>query len=452
LLGSVINIFRVPDLRRKVLVTLFLIVVFRVGTYVPLPGVDTAKVNEVAQRFRSGDTDSAGAKAMGFIDLFTGGALSRCTVFALGIMPYISASIIFQLLSTVIKPLEELQREGEAGRRKINQYTRYATVVLCLVQSIFMAKFVEGQGLTRLSAGPWFELSTMIACTAGSVFLMWLGETVTEYGIGNGISVLIMAGIIDRVPSEVGQLWNSVDWHRPFTPAEGQMNVIMLAIFFLIYVAVVVGVVIITQGQRRVTVQQAKRTRGHRVYGGQRHYMPLRVNQAGVIPIIFAQSLLQFPSMIFNALGGSFFLRAADAFRPGSFTYTLIYILMIFFFCYFWTAVVFNPIKMADDMKQYGHFVPGIRPGKMTALYLERLMTRITLAGAAFLTFIAIMPQAVHQLTGVSYGTAYMFGGTGLLIVVGVALEIVQKVESQLMMRHYEGFMKKGRIRGRGGR
>ncbi|NQT85838.1 preprotein translocase subunit SecY, partial [bacterium] len=337
MLGSVINIFRVPDLRRKVLVTLFLIVVFRVGTYVPLPGVDTAKVNEVAQRFRSGDTDSAGAKAMGFIDLFTGGALSRCTVFALGIMPYISASIIFQLLSTVIKPLEELQREGEAGRRKINQYTRYATVVLCLVQSIFMAKFVEGQGLTRLSAGPWFELSTMIACTAGSVFLMWLGETVTEYGIGNGISVLIMAGIIDRVPSEVGQLWNSVDWHRPFTPAEGQMNVIMLAIFFLIYVAVVVGVVIITQGQRRVTVQQAKRTRGHRVYGGQRHYMPLRVNQAGVIPIIFAQSLLQFPSMIFNALGGSFFLRAADAFRPGSFTYTLIYILMIFFFCYFWT-------------------------------------------------------------------------------------------------------------------
>jgi len=449
LLGSVINIFRVPDLRRKILVTLFLIVVFRIGTYVPLPGVNTAKVTEIATRVRGGG-ESAGDKAVGFIDLFTGGALSRCTVFALGIMPYISASIIFQLLATVIKPLEELQREGEAGRKKINQYTRYATVVLCMVQRIFVARMVENQqGLTNMAAGPWFELSTMIACTAGSVFLMWLGESVTEYGIGNGISVIIMAGIIDRVPSEVTRLWGSVDWHRPFTPAEGSMNVIMLAVFFLIYIAVVVGVVIITQGQRRVTVQQAKRTRGHRVYGGQRHYMPLRVNQAGVIPIIFAQSLLQFPSWILGALGAH---ALASAFTPGSFTYTLVYVLMIFFFCYFWTAVVFNPIKMADDMKQYGHFVPGIRPGKMTAQYLERLMTRITLAGAAFLTFIAIMPQAVHQFTGVSYGTAYMFGGTGLLIVVGVALEIVQKIESQLMMRHYEGFMKKGRIRGRSGR
>jgi preprotein translocase subunit SecY len=449
LLGSFINIFRVPDLRRKVIVTLMLIMVFRVGTYVPLPGVDTAKVKEAVEQFNTGAADSVGSKAVGLIDLFTGGALSRCTVFALGIMPYISASIIFQLLGTVIKPLEELQREGEAGRRKINQYTRYATVVLCLVQGFFMAGWVESRELTRMSAGPWFELSTMLACTAGSVFLMWLGETVTEYGIGNGISVIIMAGIIDRMPTSVRQIWNKVDWDRPFTPQEGSMNVIMLAVFFIIYTGVIVGVVIITQGQRRVTVQQAKHTRGHRVYGGQRHYMPLRVNQAGVIPIIFAQSLLQFPSMIFRALGLS---QLSSAFVPGSFTYTFIYVLMIFFFCYFWTAIVFNPIKMADDMKQYGHFVPGIRPGKMTAQYLERLMTRITLAGAAFLAFIATMPQAVHHLTGVEYGTAYLFGGTGLLIVVGVALEIVQKIESQLMMRHYEGFMKKGRIRGRSGR
>ncbi|MFP4055931.1 MAG: preprotein translocase subunit SecY [Candidatus Brocadiia bacterium] len=452
--STVANIFRVPDLRKRVLLTLLAIAIFRFGTYVPIPGVDTSEVTRVSDRFREGKTETASGRAIGLMDLFTGGALGRCSVFGLGIMPYISASIIFQLLGTVIKPLEELQREGEAGRKKINQYTRYATVGLCMVQSLFMASWVESNGLTHLVSGPWFELSAIVACTGGSVFLMWLGETITEYGIGNGISVLIMAGIIDRMPGAAKQLWTRVDWSRPFTPAEGQMNVIMLVVFFAMYVGVIVGVVIITQGQRRVTVQQAKHTRGHRVYGGQRHYMPLRVNQAGVIPIIFAQSLLQFPYWIFGSLGGRwpFFQYLASAFQAGAFTYTVVYVLMIFFFCYFWTAVVFNPIKMADDMKQYGHFVPGIRPGKMTAQYLERLMTRITLAGAAFLAFIAILPQLIHKTTDVGYGLAYMYGGTGLLIVVGVALELVQKIESQLMMRHYEGFMKRGRIRGRSGR
>jgi len=459
LLGTFANIFRVPDLRKKVLVTLFMIMIFRVGTYVPLPGVNTRSVQQIVERIRGGEQTTAAGKALGFMDLFTGGALSRCTVFALGIMPYISASIIFQLLATVIKPLEELQREGEAGRKKINQYTRYATVGLCMVQSMFMSSWIESNTNPRLisaqlAAGPWFELSTMVACTAGSIFLMWLGETVTEHGIGNGISVLIMAGIIDRIPSQVRHLWNRVDWGRPFTPFPGKMNVMMLMLFFGMFFGIVVGVVVITQGQRRVTIQQAKHTRGHRVYGGQRHYMPLRVNQAGVIPIIFAQSLLMFPNIIFGSLSGrwGFFGFLSNAFNPGAFTYTLVYVLMIFFFCYFWTAVVFNPLKMADEMKQYGHFVPGIRPGKMTAQYLERLMTRITLAGAGFLAFIAILPQLVQAGTQVGYGTAYLYGGTGLLIVVGVTLELVQKIESHLMMRHYEGFMRRGRIRSRSSR
>ncbi len=457
--GTFANIFRVPDLRRKVLVTLFMIAVFRLGTYIPLPGVNTAAVDELVQQVRGGTGGGVAQKALTFIDLFTGGALVRCTVFGLGIMPYISASIIFQLLATVIKPLEELQREGEAGRKKINQYTRYATVGLCMVQSFFMSGWIESNPgripliSQSLAGGPWFELSTMLSLTAGSIFLMWLGETLTEHGIGNGISVLIMAGIIDRIPSAFSQLWNKVDWSSPFVPAEGQMTVLKLIFFFAMYVGVVVGVVIITQGQRRVTIQQAKRTRGHRVYGGQRHFMPLRVNQAGVIPIIFAQSLLQIPGLIFGALAGrwGFFNTVAGAFTVGSFTYTFVYTLMIFFFCYFWTAVVFNPLKMADEMKQYGHFVPGIRPGKTTARYLERLMTRITLAGAAFLAFIAVLPQLMYRTTELG-GTAYLFGGTGLLIVVGVALELVQKIESHLMMRHYEGFMKRGRIRSRSSR
>ena len=457
MLSSFANIFRVPDLRRKVIVTLLMIAVFRLGTYVPLPGVNTAAVDQLVRQVRGGGSDTVAGRALTFIDLFTGGALVRCTIFGLGIMPYISASIIFQLLATVIKPLEELL--GEAGRKKINQYTRYATVGLCMVQSFFMSGWIEGQPqgfqlISRgLARGPWFEMSTMLSLTAGSVFLMWLGESLTEHGIGNGISVLIMAGIIDRMPSAARQLWGKVDWGRPFTPAEGQMNVLMLVFFLAMYVGVILGVVIITQGQRRVTIQQAKRTRGHRVYGGQRHFMPLRVNQSGVIPIIFAQSLLQIPGLIFGALGArwAFFAMVAGAFTVGSFTYTFVYILMIFFFCYFWTAVVFNPLKMADEMKQYGHFVPGIRPGKTTAQYLERLMTRITLAGAAFLAFIAILPQLMYKTTELG-GTAYLFGGTGLLIVVGVALEIVQKIESHLMMRHYEGFMRRGRVRSRSSR
>ncbi|NQT50792.1 preprotein translocase subunit SecY, partial [bacterium] len=301
MLSSFANIFRIPDLRKKILVTVGLIVVFRFGTFVPLPGVNTAEVTRISESLYKGRQSTAAGRALGMINLFTGGALGRCSVFALGIMPYISASIIFQLLATVIKPLEQLQREGEAGRRKINQYTRYATVALCMVQSFFMTSWIEGSpdGFQLISAetaqGPWFEMTAMLSLTAGSVFLMWMGETVTEHGIGNGISVLIMAGIIDRMPAAVTDLWGRVDWNRPFTPeaGAGNMNAIMLFFFFGMYIAIIVGVVIITQGQRRVTVQQAKHTRGHRVYGGQRHYMPLRVNQSGVIPIIFAQSLLQ---------------------------------------------------------------------------------------------------------------------------------------------------------------
>jgi preprotein translocase subunit SecY len=419
---------------------------------VPTPGVDAVALREFMDMVRR----TAGGSFMGMFDLLSGGAFENCAVGALGIMPYISASIVFQLLATVIKPLEELQREGEAGRKKINQYTRYATVALCLVQSLFMSSWIKGQPFDvqlvspGMQSGPWFALATMIALTAGSTFLMWMGESLTEHGIGNGISVLIMAGIVDRMPMAARQLWNSVDWNRPFTPEPGRMNVIMLVFFIAIYVGVVVGVVMITQGQRRVTVQQAKHTRGHRTYGGQRHYMPLRVGQAGVIPIIFAQSLLTFPNIIFGSLSARWpslgFL--ASAFQVGSFTYTLMYVLMIVFFCYFWTAVVFNPLKMADEMKNYGHFVPGIRPGKMTAQYLERLMTRITLAGSAFLAFIAVFPQLVHSMLDVDVNVAYLYGGTSLLIVVGVALDTLQQIEGHLLGRHYDGFLKRSRLRG----
>ena len=467
MLAPLVNVFRVPELRRKILITLGLLIVCRVGVYVPIPEVNTQAVAESLERVSrqagdTGDTGGLGTRMIGLVDMFAGGALYKCTVFALGIMPYISASIIFQLLTTVVKPLEELSKEGEAGRKKINQYTRYATVLLCIVQGFFVAKWIRSLPPPSATlyfvdpdAGFGYYASTIFSVTAGTIFLMWIGEQITEFGIGNGISLIIMGNIVARMPSAISYMVRNKFQLKLASVEEGQYGLLMAALLVAIYLAVVVGVVIIQQAQRRVTVQQAKHTRGRRVYGGQRHYMPLRVNQAGVIPIIFAQSLLYFPGFVVGAIakqtsGGlqTFFQEVQDQLAPGSFLYVMIYVVLIFFFCFFWTAIVFNPIKMADDMKQYGHFIPGIRPGNRTADYLEKLMTRITLAGAAFLATIAILPQIVSRGLDLSYQAASLYGGTGLLIVVGVALDVVQKIESHLLMRHYGGFLKGTRIRG----
>jgi len=458
-LAPLLNVFRVPELRKMILYTLILLGVFRIGTYVTLPGVDAGALGKFAAQ--SGDI-------MRLINMFTGGAISNVAVFGLGVMPNISASIIFQLLTTVIKPLEELSKEGEAGRRKITQYTRYATVGLCVVQAIIWAQQFRTMHFTRapflqdwavntkvLGIFPTFELICIVGMTGGSLFLMWLGEQITENGIGQGISLIIMAGIVARMPAQLGQMFEKINWGSLFQFNPDTLNVFSLLMFFALYVAVVMGIVVIQQGERRIPVQHAKLTRGRRVYGGQRHYMPMRVNSAGVIPIIFAQSLLMLPGMLFNMLASTWgdvglFTTLKNLFTYGQFTWVCSYVLLIFFFCYFWTAVQFNPVRLADDMKERGAFVPGIRPGRRTAEYLERVMGRITLAGSAFLAIIATLPLVLpHVVRGLSAQTARIYGGTGLLIVVGVALDLVQKIETHLVMRHYEGFMKRGRVKGR---
>lgn len=461
MLDPLINCFRIPELRKKILFTVFLLMVFRLGAFVPVPGVDTKVVGAAANQFGSG--------ALGLVDMFAGGALSKCAVFGLSIMPYISASIVFQLLATVIKPLEELQKEGEAGQKKINQYTRYATVLLCIVQAIFFARTVEAMQPTpgtfvvprAVAEGFGFELTCIVALTAGTLFLMWLGEQIQEHGIGNGISLLIMGGIVARMPPLILQVWRTQVDANLVNPAEDKIGIVGIAGMILMYVLVVVGVVLLNQGQRRVTIQTAKQIKGRRVFGGQRYYLPLKVGAAGVIPIIFAQSLLMFPQMFLGKL-------AAVAPRQGlwawvlpklyrlfdyqSISYLIIYVVLIAFFCFFWTAVQFNPIKIADDMKEHGNFIPGIRPGKRTSEYFERVMTRITLAGAVFIACIAILPYIIQRAHPGLGRAAYIYGGTGILIVVGVALDLVQKIENHLLMRHYDGFLKGGaRIKGRQG-
>jgi preprotein translocase subunit SecY len=456
-LEPLINCFRIPELRRKIIFTLLMLALFRMGAFVPVPGVDTSVVKAAA--------DDLGSGAMGLVDMFSGGALRNCSVFGLGIMPYISASIIFQLLATVIKPLEELQKEGEAGQKKISQYTRYATVLLCIVQAIFIARRVEGiapvdgKSLVPGSEGMGFELMCIIAMTAGTLLVMWIGEQIQEHGVGNGISLLIMAGIVSRMPQMMRYVWADQVDQSLWNPAEGKIGILGVVGMAMMYVLVVVGVVLLHQGQRRITIQTAKQIKGRRVFGGQRYYLPLKVGAAGVIPIIFAQSLLQFPSWIFRSLAeraGSDFTANLwgflyNFFYIESFSYLVIYVALIMFFSFFWTAVQFNPIKMADEMKEHGNFIPGIRPGKRTAEYFERVMTRITLAGSAFIASIAILPLIVQRQTNLG-PVAYIYGGTGILIVVGVALDLVQKIENHLLMRHYDGFLKGGsRIKGRRG-
>lgn len=427
------NIFRVPELKRRVLFTCLLLIVYRIGAHVPTPGIDAHALAIFFER-------QAG-NLLGFFDLFSGGALRRLSVFALGIMPYISASIILQLLAVVVPALEKLQKEGEQGRKKITQYTRYGTVALSAIQGLGIAVGLEGMqigGATVVLNPGWaFRLMTMITLTGGTIFLMWLGEQISERGVGNGISLLIFAGIIVRMPEAIVASWTLI--------TQGEMNPLIFLALLALMVAVVAGVIIMTLGQRRIPVQYARRVVGRRVYGGQSTHIPLRVNTAGVIPVIFASSIIAFPATITQFIKHPWAQAISTLLRFGGVPYTIIYGAGIIFFTYFYTAIIFNPTDVADNMKKYGGYVPGIRPGSKTAEFIERILDRITLVGALYLAGISILPEIMITQMNVPF----YFGGTSLLIVVGVALDTVQQVESHLLMRHYEGFLKKAKVRGR---
>jgi preprotein translocase subunit SecY len=467
---TLINIFRIPELRNKVLFTLFMLAIYRIGYHVPLPGVDQSGFAAMAEAQRraaeSGNSsESAAARLANYVSLFSGGNLSQSTIFGLGIMPYISASIIFQLLTTVMPALEKLQKEGETGRRKIQEWTRYATVPLCIIQAIFWLSYMHsadaggsGSLVQRDFQGAIsFWIMGIFGLTAGCIFLMWLGEQIDEYGLGNGISLIILAGIVARVPNAIIELAREA---KSASAQGGSSTQMFGKIVFLIcsFVFVVAGSILITQAQRRIPVQQAKHTRGRRVYGGSRQYLPLRVNHGGVMPIIFAQSLMLFPGVLIgwlnSKIGGSFFSFLNNEFGRGGFLYLMFEAAMIYFFAYFWTTVQFQPKEMANQLRDYGSFIPGLRPGKRTADYLEKVMMRITYVGAAFLCVIAVIPSAVAAQLRVNPMVAQFLGGTGLLIVVSVALDMVQRIEANLLMRNYGGFLsgpgQKGkRIKGR---
>jgi preprotein translocase subunit SecY len=430
------SIFKIPELRRRILFTLALLIVFRLGAYVPVPGIDAAALGEALARTKG--------TLLGLYDMFAGGAFSRATIFALGIMPYISASIIMQLLTAVIPYFEKLQKEGEEGRKKITQYTRYGTVVLAMVQAYGISIFLENMPVATAtpivpSPGIAFRLLTMVTLTSGTVFLMWLGEQISDKGIGNGISLIIFTGIIARYPNDFIRTFESL--------RVGSMKLFTLIFLMALMVLIVAGVIVMTQGMRKIPVQYAKRVIGRRIYGGQSTHIPLRVNTAGVIPIIFAQAILMFPSSIATFFGKVGFMETFSSYMsPDSLIYNVLYGIIIVFFAYFYTAIVFNPQDLADNMQKYGGFIPGIRPGKRTSEYIDRVLTRVTLPGALFLAFIAILPSIFIY----KFQAPFYFGGTGLLIVVGVALDTLQQIESHLIMRHYEGFLKKGKLRGRG--
>lgn len=433
--GNIRNIFKIPELRRRVLITIALILVYRIGRHIPTPGVNAAALTD----FFSAQKGTL----FGMMDMFSGGNMSRATIFALGIMPYISSSIIFQLLVTVIPYLEKLSKEGDAGRKKITQYTRYGTIVLSIVQGSAISLWLENmpaQYNVVPDPGWWFRIMTVITLTAGTAFIMWLGEKITEHGIGNGISLIIFAGIIARAPTDTILTISSL--------INGEMNIFVFFAIIVLMVGVTAAVVFMQGGQRRIRVQYAKRIKGRKVYGGQSTHIPLRVNTAGVIPVIFASSIIMFPQTILGFIGGSdagILKQIADLLLPGEALYIVLDVVLIVFFTYFYTAVVLNPQDMAENMKKYGGYIPGIRPGKPTAEFIDRSLTRITLAGAIFLSAIDVMPTVMMKYMNVPF----YFGGTALLIVVGVALDTMRQVESHLLMRHYDGFVKKGRIRGR---
>lgn len=448
MLSAFANSLKIPELRQRIFFTFGLIFICRVIAMVPTPGVDALALRELIARLQS----TAGGGLLSLFDLFSGGALQNCAVGALGIMPYISASIILQLLTAVIPTLERLAREGEPGRQKLTQYGRYLTVLLCIVQGYAMAVALENPQTLDLTAatlvsqpGWGFRMLTVLTMTTGTMLLMWLGEQITDRGIGNGASLIITVSIISRLP---GAARATVNMFRPIA-GEAQFTVFHLVGLVVMIFLVVAGVIAVTQAQRKVPVQYAKRVVGRKVYGGQSTYMPLRVNYSGVMPIIFAQAILMFPSKMLSMVKLDVFQRMAAALNVGSPMYMALYGLLILFFSYFWVATQFNPVQIADDLKKYGGYVPGIRPGRPTAEFLDRTMTRITLAGAIFLTIIAVIPSVMAQQFRIPWIVASFFGGTSLLIVVGVMLDTMRQVESHLLMRHYDGFLKKGRLRAR---
>ncbi len=448
------NCFKIPELKSRILFTLLLLGICRLAAVVPIPGLDGREL----ARFFHEHAARSGSSLIGMYSLFTGGALERCAVGALGIMPYISATIIIQLLSAVVPRLSKLARE-EGGRAKIIQYGRYLTVLLCLGQGLVMAlgwehpEKIFGEGIGRLVLYNniwWYRIQTVLILTTGTVLLMWLGEQISERGIGNGISLVITIGILARLPQAVQGL---IDMFGGGAGVESKFNFFHGIALVLLLLAVVAGVVAVTQAQRKVAVQYAQRAVGRKVYQGGTSFMPLRVNYAGVMPIIFAQAILMFPSKLFEILGQTFdvpfFKEIARHLQYGAFFYMVLYALMILFFSYFWVATQFNELQIADDLKKYGGYIPGVRPGQATSNYLHNAMSRITLAGAIFLTIIAIIPILMNKAMNVPFAVATFFGGTSLLILVGVMLDTMRQMESHLLMRHYDGFLKKGRLRGR---
>jgi preprotein translocase subunit SecY len=457
-------IFTIPELRQKIFFTLILLGVFRIGYQIPLPVVE--------QQSRLAMEQNRGNPLFDFmtqVSLFSAADLRRITIFGLGIMPYISASIILQLLGSVYKPLEDLRKEGETGRKKINEYTRYLTVLMCLIQgAMFLSSMVSssGQGIQRISPEfqtasgalhPMWFVNMLMVMTCGTMFVMWLGEQIDEFGIGNGISLLIMAGILAQMPNALIDLFKEVHeggWGLGGLQHVGVEHLIVLACLF---VAVVAGVVFMQLGQRQIPTQSAKHVRGRRVYGGNRQYLPLRLNQSGVMPIIFASSLLMIPSLLFGTLSAAMssaepgtvthsianvFSSVAGMFNRGtSLVYNLAYIALIYFFSYFWMAITFNPKEIAENLKDFGTFIPGYRPGRRTAEYLDKVMVRITYVGAAFLALVAIVPTIISGLMGVKPNVASFYGGTGLLIAVSVAFDLIQKIDSHLVMRDYRGLL-----------
>jgi preprotein translocase subunit SecY len=450
MLQAYANIFKIPELRKKVIFTLLILLVYRLGAYIPTPGIDGTAL---AQFFAS-VSRSAGGQLFGIMGMFSGGALQKATIFALGIMPYISASIILQLLTVVIPQLEKLSKEGDQGRKKIIQYTRYGTIILSIIQTFFISLWLENpnafQGTVVVPNPGWaFRLMTMLTLTTGTAFIMWLGEQIDEFGVGNGMSILITAGIIESIPTALFQTWVLLS---PFDPARQQLAWWKLILMIALFLGTVVGVILIIQGQRKIPVQYAKQIRGHRVYGGQSTYLPLKVNQAGVIPIIFAQSVILFPATLAGFFPNAGILtNVAQSLTHGTIIYSVIYAAMILFFTFFYTAITFNPIEVSENLQKFGGFIPGIRPGKNTAEYLDYVMTRIAMSGAVFLTTIALFPDFVSspKILNIPFLIASFFGGTGLLIIVGVVLDTMKKIESQLLMRHYEGFVKKGKLKAR---
>ncbi|MGV7220662.1 MAG: preprotein translocase subunit SecY [Nitrospinales bacterium] len=430
------NIFKVPELKKRILFTLGILAVYRIGAHIPTPGIDGVALAEMFEQ--------AKGTILGFFDMFSGGALSRLTIFALGIMPYISASIILQLLTIVSPHLARLKKEGEQGQKKITQYTRYGTIVLSMIQSSGISVGLEamkspGGAPIVVEPGWTFRLMTILTLTAGTAFIMWLGEQITERGVGNGISLIIFAGIVAGTPSAIFQSMDLM--------GTGELSVFIVLALLLLMMAVVAVIVFTEGGQRRIPIQYAKRMVGRKMHGGTSTHLPLKVNTSGVIPPIFASSIIMFPATMAQFIDAPIMQTVSAMLTPGNFYYSLIFIGAIFFFCYFYTAVIFNPSEVSDNMKKHGGYVPGIRPGPKTSEYIDKILTRLTFFGAIYLSFICILPDYLIKYINIPF----YFGGTSLLIVVGVSLDTMQQIESHLVMRNYDGFVKKGKLRSRRG-